>query len=146
MATFPERMERRRERKRQLSESMASATPEERRSLIPVDSNPTEFEIQAYLFGELIRLGYHVRGEVATKCGTCVFDLVIYRDRVPIRIIEVKKCAAIGCTRKARRSEQRKRESQVDRYSAFGVPVDSVCNLSSAKDYIVQVSVSGLSI
>ena len=100
---------------------------------IPVNFDPTEFEIQAYLYHALASLGYTVRGEVTTRCGTCRFDLVAYYCGSPVRIIEVKK----GKGRHPNPGAlQRKREKQLARYRVFGVPVDGVFSLSKAREYV----------
>ena len=122
----------RRERQKKLADDMASGAIEDCASLIPVRFDPTEFEIQAIIYAGLLALGYAVRGEVPTRCGTCAFDLVVYRDDKPIRIIETKKKrAAIG------------KRKQVRRYAKFGVPVDLVCGMSQARGYVSRVEHEG---
>lgn len=53
-----------------------------------IPRNPSEFEIQAYLYAELQRLGYVVRGEVVGASGRV--DLVVFDGGVPVRVLEVK--------------------------------------------------------
>ena len=87
----------------------------------------TEFEIQAYLFAELRRVGLRVRGCVPVRGGSEVFDLVVFdADWRPVRIIEVKKGTPLvgAAVRK-----------QVRRYERFGVPVDLVCGMRRAEKY-----------
>ena len=88
----------------------------------------SEFEIQAFIYYELKKLEIVVRGEMPSYCGDCIFDLIIYKDSVPIRIIEVKKHLFSGA--------QKKTKSQVNRYSKFGVPVDIICSMDEAEEYI----------
>jgi hypothetical protein len=90
-------------------------------------SRPSEFEIQAFLYQQLRDMGYLVRGEVTTKKGRARFDLVIFSPgkRFPLRIIEVKKRHSRGTG------------NQVNRYySEFGVPVDLVGGMDSAREYL----------
>jgi hypothetical protein len=128
-----QKFERMRERRKSLAEAFASLGPEERLAYIPAGHAPSEFEIQSFLYESLKQLGYEVRGEVLSKCGTCIFDIVVYVDGKPARIVEVKKSVRAK-SRKARSS----REVQIDRYGGFGIPVDLVCTLSLAREYIAR--------
>ena len=94
-------------------------------------TRPSEFEIQAYLYCELRRLGYDVRGEVSTKDGDCRFDLVVFANKKPVRIIEVKSC------------RKRYRSRQLEQYRAYGIKVLSVCGMSEAIELVRRASVNG---
>lgn len=92
---------------------------------------PSEFEIQAYLYCELRRLGYDVRGEVATKDGDSRFDLVVFSKQRPVRIIEVKSC------------HKRCRAKQLDQYRTYGIKVLAVCGMKEAQELIQRASGAG---
>lgn len=98
---------------------------------------PSEFEIQAFLYFELRRLGYNVRGEVGTYHSKAKFDLVIYdrkkSGRFPLRIIEVKK-------QRRSREAHTKSGSQIHRYyEDYGVPVDLVGGMDEAESYLKRI-------
>lgn len=136
--SFPARMAKRRERQEKRAEAFATLEPHEKLAYIPRPGGaPSEFEVQSFLFNELLNLGYVVRGEVATKCGTCVLDLVIYRDGLPVKILEVKK------HRRGKGSSQ-ERKKQIERYEQFGVPVEGIFAMAQAKDYINRVTATKL--
>lgn len=108
--------------------------------MIPhVNSQPSEFEVQMFLCNSLNSLGYVARGEVMAKCRTCRFDIVVYKDSMPVRIIEVKKQKV----RKKRTSVFTDPKSvireQVERYKHYGLGVDLVCGMNDAKKYIKRV-------
>lgn len=95
----------------------------------------SEFEVQAWLYGNLRDLGFDVRGEVQalgcfgmrkTKAG-CRFDLVLYDAmKKPICIFEVK---ARPVKHKISVDETR----QGMRYPLFGVPVHFVYGMAGAR-------------
>lgn len=105
----------------------------------------SEFEIQAYLYHELRELGYDVRGEVLSEAGR--LDLVVYdADRMPIRIIEVKKhrCETVKRFRgKGKTTGKAQHRAQVKRYCELGLPVDVVASLKLAKTYVEHVKERG---
>lgn len=137
----------RRQRLACIAEKFETMNDVERLFLIPFGQPPSEFEIQAFLYLELKKLGFVVRGEVATKCGTCVFDIVVYQSEKPVRILEVKKYRKpVGATRIDKRKAAKSRADQLARYSAFGVPVDLVCTISNAKEYVENVRMHGFEI
>lgn len=101
----------------------------------PRDENyASEFEVQAFLYGELRRRAVDVRGEVKwfdpELRVQCRFDLVIYRDGVAAEIIEVK-AAARKWTRTPLEDTRQGR-----RYRLFGVPVTFVFGLDDALAYL----------
>lgn len=104
-----------------------------RRNLLRFTQAASEFEVQSFLFEELKRLGYAVRGEVVTYARKARFDIAIYNqhgERFPVRIVEVKR---------RRRSAMSGSSSgrQVHRYyDDFGVPVDLVGGLKEARRYL----------
>lgn len=134
-----------RARKRAIADRITTLPPEERAAYIPCDGTPpSEFEVQAFIYEQLKQIGYTVRGEVKTKCGTCIFDIVVYADRRPVRVIEVKKSKKFGSlSRQGKRHFSRLRAEQVRRYESFGVPVDLVCTLHDAREYIAAVRSNG---
>jgi hypothetical protein len=98
---------------------------------IPYRHRPTEFEIHAYLYCELRRLGYDARGEVATRDGDCRFDLVVYSQQRAVRVIEVKA------------SPRKCRGEQLEQYRAYGLKVISVCGLDQAMRLIEKAKAGG---
>lgn len=94
---------------------------------------PSEFEVQAFLYTELRRLGFDARGEVTTRDGEFRFDIVVFvgsgQSRKPARIIEVKD-----------RSKSY-RSAQIENYKAYGVTVISVCGMEQAKALIKKAGV-----
>lgn len=129
-------------RKQQQAEKFKSLPVEERVGYILHNQNPSEFEIQSFLYEGLKQLGYTVRGEVGTRCGTCVFDLVVVIEDRPARIIEVKKERAHG-DKITKRRTGRARAAQVSRYASFGVTVDTVCAMREAKAYLEKIKAHG---
>ncbi len=133
-----ELFEKRRQRKRLIAEAFAGLSPEEKLGYIPVAGvPPTEFEIQSFIYEGLKSLGYTVRGEVKSRCDTCIFDIVVYEGDRPIRIIEVKKSRG-GGSRSFRKRTRKMRSAQVEKYEKFGIPVDLVCTLKNAKEYVAN--------
>ena len=68
--------------------------------MIPYKEKNSEFEIQAYVYNQLLKLGYNVRGSVPNArkrdrgdIPRMIFDLVIFNEKEePMEIIEVKDC------------------------------------------------------
>lgn len=95
--------------------------------MISPPQSETEFEIQAWLWGELRRLGFNARGCVGTDAGD-VMDLVIFDEDDHARcVVETKK------GHKANRCARSKNQRQ--RYELYGVPVVSVCGMASAVEF-----------
>ena len=96
----------------------------------------SEFEVQAFLYCELARLGYFVRGELSAHGMKARFDLAIFscsRDWAPSRIIEVKK-------KKRSLSGKTASGSQIAQYYAdFGIPVDAVFGMKDAERYLEKI-------
>lgn len=104
-----------------------------KRGLLRQPTNPTEFEVQAFVYSELRRIGWNVRGEVPTFAHKARFDLVVYDNMdEPIRIIEVK------CERRSAKRGTRSGDQIGDYYDFYGVPVDLVCGMSEARKYIAR--------
>lgn len=121
--------------------------------MIKCPKNPTEFEIQAYLYQELRSLGYNVRGEVPDKRSR--YDLVVFRgQRDPIQILEVKKSrpgrtggyGRGGRLRLAVQCRQNKEqvEKQIAKYKQTGIPVKLICGIGQARRYITTVKEHGI--
>ena len=90
----------------------------------------SEFEIQSYLYSELIKLGVDVRGEVRAKNvsgSNNRMDLVIFKKKIPVMIIEVKK------------SRQSSILAQKIEYGRFNIPMRFILGMDSAKAYIKKV-------
>jgi hypothetical protein len=95
-------------------------------------STSTEFEVQAYLWNELRRLGINVRGEVKTKFDKrCYvrFDLAIFENGQLKEIIEIKRSKMNHKTSWVQTRQGR-------RYSSYGVPVSIVYGLDDADVYL----------
>jgi hypothetical protein len=89
---------------------------------------PSEFEVQAFLYCELRRLGFDARGEVSTRDGDCRFDIVVFSGRRAVRIIEVK-------------GEQKAfRSLQIRQYENYRVKVVSICGMDEARALLVRAA------
>lgn len=112
------------------------------RSELQYPHKPSEFEIQAFLFINLRRMGYDVRGEVKGHARASRFDLVIFgKERsasgkcrpMPVRIIEVKRgrqkvAAGTACG-----------DQVLGYYEKYGIPVDLVGSFSEAHAYLAEI-------
>lgn len=87
----------------------------------------TEFEVQAWLWYELRRLGVNARGCVGTDAGDC-FDLVVFdAEGKPQCVVEIKKDHdVVNSTRN---------KKQLDRYRMYGVPVVPVHGMRAAEEF-----------
>lgn len=106
--------------------------PSERREELNRISYPvkhSEFEVHAELYDRLRALGYDARGCVPARCRDdkgrqprCHLDLVVFRERQPVVIIEVKNgngtSFVMNDTQQARR------------YLKFGLPVIQCPNMN----------------
>lgn len=99
------------------------------------DENPTEFEVQAWLFNTLKELGFDVRGEIQWRDKKTRqlfrFDLVIYERGVASDILEIKANPishknGVENTRQARR------------YRSFGIPVTFIYGYHDARAFVTQ--------
>ena len=87
----------------------------------------SEAEVMFFLYKELKDKGLDVRAEVTSKNLASRFDLVIFEDKIPIRIIEVK-----------RGKNTKKTPGQLSKYREYGVPVDFVRGIAEAEKYVGQ--------
>ena len=115
---------------------------------IDYPSAPSEFEVQAFLYWELKRMGFNVRGEVHGRHDgkRLRFDLVIFcGKRNPVRIIEVKKHTKRFIKAEGIRNQKMARDltDQVRRYEKSGVPVDVIGAMREAEAYIEKVRAGG---
>lgn len=109
--------------------------------LVGYPGQDSEFEIQAFLLYELRALGYDVRGEVTTRCDRFRFDLVVFKGRVAVRIIEVKKHKRpIGYKKVSVRRQRQAIRDQISDYSTIGLPVDCVRGMARAKAYVARAT------
>lgn len=94
---------------------------------IPFPGEPSEFEIQSFIYEHLRGIGLNVRGEVMTDGMLCRFDLVVFNENnKPVLIIEVKK----------RAGGRHKSRAQVKRYEDYGVPVILIGSMSNASGLV----------
>jgi len=92
-------------------------------------TEPSEFEIQAFVMAALSKLGLRVRGEVSTSDGARL-DLVVFRgDGTAAAVIEVKKKGVKATA------------AQMGKYQALSVPVVVVCGLADAKQLVTDAKV-----
>ena len=95
---------------------------------IPYPKTFTEFDIQAWLYVKLHRLGYDIHGEVICRRPYARFDLVIFdADQQPALLIEVKRNAA----RRTPRQDERSLE--------FGLPILSCEGTSQFRETLAHV-------
>jgi hypothetical protein len=92
----------------------------------------TEFEVQAYLWNELRRMGVNARGEIKTKYANrnwVRFDIAIFDNGRLKQIIEVKKSQV-----KHKTTWEDTRQGK--RYNEFGVKVNIVYGMEQAQEFI----------
>ena len=92
----------------------------------------TEFEVQAYLWNELRKLGVNARGEVKTQHSkrTWVrFDIAIFDNGKLIWIIEIKRNPI-----KHKTTWEDTRQGK--RYNEFGVPVNIIYGMPQAQEFL----------
>lgn len=102
----------------------------------------SEFEVQAYVWSELRRLGINARGEVkvpfkgvGNRRAICRFDVAIFDKKLLCGIIEIKAAVIKHKTDKGWHGTR-----QGTRYQTFGVPVIVVYGQRQAEDLIHEVS------
>lgn len=108
--------------------------------IIPYKEKPSEFEIQAYLYIEIKKLGFNIRGNVPNSRKRVrgyerrmIFDLVIFdKENKPQIIIEVKDSN--------RHSEA---TLQCKKYLTTGYPVDYVKGMENALKYVKTLKIKG---
>lgn len=107
--------------------------------MLPSVADPmTEFEVQSNLYQTLSSLGFKVRGELRTRCGTARFDLILFSDcGKPTMIIEVKRCSKDYRTKI--NTKQTRRE-QLTKYKEFGIPVRVVNGAKEAQNLIDELT------
>ena len=97
------------------------------------DAHESEFEVQANLYSALKTKGVDVRGEVAWfDPGTrthCRFDLVIYENKAPVHILEVK-------ARQVKHKTCLEDTRQGRRYRLFGIPVTFIYGSADASLFV----------
>jgi len=111
-------------------------------SKLPYPRQPSEADIVFYLAKNIEQAGFDVRLEVSVRRDdtTHRFDLVVYDEHVAILLIEVKKHAH-GAVRSWKGQERPviapgALEKQLEKYSCFRVPIDVVCGMKAAKQYV----------
>jgi hypothetical protein len=92
--------------------------------VIPYPRRISEFEIHAEVFMILKGLGYDIRGEVSAPGSR--FDLVMFKNKEPKVVIEVKRLK--------RPNRFRSNGRRISRYRSYGVPVVVCLN----ENYIVD--------
>lgn len=108
-----------------------------------------EFVIQAYLLVKLREppLKWDAHAEVCAIGQQDRFDIVVYQDRLPVRIIEVKPAEAAGVTKTTDEFVswhwRERTEAEVSRYRAYGLPVDLVQGMEGAKEYLAWAQQRG---
>jgi len=100
----------------------------------PIDypERESEFEVQAYIYHTLKGKAFDVRGEVTSRLGSAVLDLVVYDGRKAALVIEVK-AAAPNARVKALLADST--QEQLDDYRRLGVPVTLVCGMAWAIEF-----------
>ena len=102
------------------------------RERVKEPSGKTEFEVQAYIWNELRKLGINARGEIKAKHGHrsyVRFDIAIFKDGNLKHIIEVKRSRI-----KHKTTWEDTRQGK--RYNDFGVPVTIVYGMGDAEKII----------
>ena len=86
--------------------------------------NISEFEIQAYLFNNLLERGIDARGNVTSKNRISRFDIVIFRDKKPLHLLEIKRPGAHMSTK------------QRDKYEAYGLSLTIISSFKDADNFL----------
>ncbi len=117
-------------------------------------SHSSEFEIQSFVYQSLMSLGHDVRGEVRTTNGKSRFDLVVFVDKHPVLIIEIKKFTAeesqLRSPKKGRatrvRKQLRTRVVQDKKYREYELPVSWIEGMQQAVSYVESAKVNGINV
>lgn len=109
----------------------------ERDLVIPYPEQESEFEVHAWLWYRLRELGIDARGEVQSCNRSARFDIVIFdKDRKAVRLIEVKSLLKkTGFDQKSHKL----RHKQAQRYSKFGIRLDTIVGMKAAEAYLAQI-------
>jgi hypothetical protein len=96
----------------------------------------SEFEIQAYIYNTLRAKGFDVRGEVTSRRGSAILDLVVFDNRRPVLIIEVKPSAPKRNWARVKVLIPENIQEQLDDYRRiFGLEVRLVSGMVHAKEF-----------
>lgn len=104
---------------------------------IPYPQDNTEFEIQCTIVTGLRNHGIDARGEVRGSDG-CRFDIVIFKDKYPVEIVEIKTSQ-----RKSTRFKDgflNEDKAQLKRYEQYGIPITMIYGLEQAKKFILDAN------
>jgi hypothetical protein len=105
------------------------------REQVKEPGDKTEFEVQAYIWNELRKIGINARGEVKAKHGHrsyVRFDIAIFEDGCLKHIVEVKRS-------KIKHKTTWEDTRQGKRYNEFGVPVTIVYGMKDADEFICSL-------
>lgn len=103
--------------------------------LVKEPQGRTEFEVQAYLWNELVKRGINARGEVKArydKRAYVRFDIAIFENGSLTQILEIKRS-----TIKHKTSWEDTRQGK--RYNAFGVPVKILYGIDDVNEYLKAI-------
>lgn len=106
-------------------------------NVIPYPDFESEFEVHAKMYSALVGQGLDVRGCVKSKCNdggklaSCYPDIVVFKDRQAVCIVEVKNYREIYGQGLGKR--------QFRRYNLFGVPLFTCLNSSQIDLTVSQV-------
>lgn len=103
---------------------------------IPYPRNVKEAEVQALLFASLRSLGYDARMEVNNEVykrggDTCRFDIVVFLDKLPMCIVEVKSSRV--------KWKSTWNTAQNDEYRSYGLPYIGCKGVSEMPQAIADV-------
>ena len=85
----------------------------------------SEFEIQSFIYNEFKIMNIDVRGEIVSNQRKCRFDLVVYVDKKPVQIIEVKQSKSKTIS-----------DLQHLKYHSYSLPVEYVQGMQEAIHYV----------
>jgi len=103
--------------------------------LVKEPQDRTEFEVQAYLWNELVKRGINARGEVKARYERRAyvrFDVAIFENGSLTQILEVKRS-------KIRHKTSWEDTRQGRRYNDFNVPVRILYGMDDVNEYLRSI-------
>jgi len=91
---------------------------------IPCPDSPSEIDITSKILAYLVSNGLNAKSEVLSLDGTCRFDIVIFKNKRPVKIIEVKTDSGVFT------------HAQKCKYKRFHIPFQLIKGMREARRYM----------